>query len=280
MGRFPDPTGDRMKGYELATRTVLPRRTYTVLRLDGRAFHRYTRGLDRPYDFRLMADLDVTAIAMLTDMAGAQFAYVQSDEISVLLTDFAAASTEPYFGGQVQKLVSVAASVATAQFNRLRPGPEFPLAVFDARVFTVPTLEEALAYFAWRQADAVRNAVTMAAATRYSPRELHEQPVSRRRELLEVAGIRFDGYDEGFRRGRLVHRQHSLREVTFTRGDTGEQITQLCDSHAWVVTPAPEFATLTDLTALAVPAALTALTALTASNPVLAADLEAAALTP
>jgi tRNA(His) guanylyltransferase len=86
-----DSLGDRMKSqYEDRTRLYLPRRTYTIVRVDGRAFHSYCRGLERPFDRDLMADMDATAIALCEEMQGARLAFVQSDEISVLLTRLAA----------------------------------------------------------------------------------------------------------------------------------------------------------------------------------------------
>ncbi len=80
-----DSLGDRMKGhYESRTRVLLPRRTFVVLRIDGVCFHGYTHGCERPYDLGLMSDMDATALALCRNIAGAQLAYVQSDEISVL----------------------------------------------------------------------------------------------------------------------------------------------------------------------------------------------------
>ena len=84
-----DDLGDRMKrDYESRTRYFLPRRTYTLIRIDGKAFHTYTRNCARPYDVDLMAAMDAAAIGVCIEAQGAQFAFVQSDEISILLTDF------------------------------------------------------------------------------------------------------------------------------------------------------------------------------------------------
>ena len=90
-----DSLGDRMKAdYENRMRCFLPRRTYTLLRVDGKSFHSYTRGCGRPFDAELMADMDAAAQALCENITGAQLAFVQSDEISVLLTDFASTQTE------------------------------------------------------------------------------------------------------------------------------------------------------------------------------------------
>lgn len=130
-----DALGERMKAYERATRQVLPPRTYTIVRVDGRAFHTYCRGLERPFDARFAADMDRVTEILCSEISGAVFGYVQSDEISLLLTDFGTQQTTPWFGGVVAKMVSLSASLATATFNTLRPYGE--LALFDSRVFTI-----------------------------------------------------------------------------------------------------------------------------------------------
>src|SRR5690242_17305079 len=100
--------GDRMKEYEWAYRYVLPRRTYTILRVDGRAFHNLTKGLDRPYDERFMDIMDTVAYELCQEIQGARLAYVQSDEISVLYTDFDAPGTQAWFGGVLAKQLTSA----------------------------------------------------------------------------------------------------------------------------------------------------------------------------
>jgi len=115
-----DTLGDRMKDFENVTRYVIPRRTYTILRLDGKAFHTYTRNLQKPFDSELSNDIDVSVIALLTEIGGARFAYCQSDEISILLTDVDNINTQTWFNGNIQKISSVASSFLTAEFNRRR----------------------------------------------------------------------------------------------------------------------------------------------------------------
>ena len=116
-----DELGNRMKDqYENRTRYLIPRRTYTILRLDGKAFHTYTKGLNRPFDSSLIQDMNDAVIAMIGEIQGAVFAYTQSDEISVLLTDFEKESINAWFDGNIQKIASVSASMITAEFNRLR----------------------------------------------------------------------------------------------------------------------------------------------------------------
>lgn len=166
-GPMRDDLGDRIKSdYENRTRYYLPRRTYVIIRIDGKSFHGYTRGLPRPFDLELMEDMDETAKSLCREINGARFAYVQSDEISILVTDFDSAQTEAWFDNNLQKMCSLSASIATAHFNEAshRGMKEVAaLAHFDSRVFTIPDPVEAYNYFVWRQQDATRNSVTMTA---------------------------------------------------------------------------------------------------------------------
>src|SRR5690348_14094376 len=116
-----DDLGDRMKNsYENRTRYSLPRRTYTIIRIDGKAFHTYTKNLQKPFDAGLYEDIDKAIIEIMPQIQGADFAYTQSDEISILLTDFATTQTNAWFDGNIQKIVSVASSIMTAEFNKQR----------------------------------------------------------------------------------------------------------------------------------------------------------------
>ena len=115
-----DDLGNRMKDYEQRTRIKLPRRTNTIIRMDGKAFHTYTKGLDRPFDENLMYDMNATTQFLCENIQGAKIGYVQSDEISILLTDFDKLTTDAWFDYNVQKMVSVSASLATGKFNERR----------------------------------------------------------------------------------------------------------------------------------------------------------------
>lgn len=166
-----DNLGNRMKGnYENRTQTWVPRRTYTIIRIDGKAFHSYTKGLTRPFDNGLSDAMNATALFLCQEIQGAKFGFVQSDEISILMTDFDNIETDVWFGGNVQKIVSVAASLATAKFNAVRPGK---LAMFDCRVFTIPDPTEVVNYFIWRQKDTIRNSIQAVAQSIYSPKQLN-----------------------------------------------------------------------------------------------------------
>ena len=191
--------------YEDRTRFMLPRRTYTIVRVDGRAFHHYCRGLERPFDAVFAQNMDLTAMAMCGVMQGARLAFVQSDEISVLLTDFASPDTEAWFDGNIQKIVSIAASEATRDFNYAR---EDHRATFDARAFTIPDPVEVENYFIWRQKDATRNSVSMAAQAVFSHKQLQGVSTEAMQEMLFTEkGINWNDYPEGFKRGRVVVRE-------------------------------------------------------------------------
>jgi tRNA(His) guanylyltransferase len=213
-----DSLGDRMKErYEDRNRYFLPRRTYTIIRVDGRAFHTWTRGLDKPYDSQFMVCMDAAALALCKDIAGAKLAYVQSDEISVLLTDFEKNDTEAWFDGNLQKIVSVSASVATVAFNlklmelkgsssedEITITKRTPNAVFDSRAFTIADRIEVMNYFVWRQKDAERNSVTLLASAYASHKQLHGKSAAARQDIIHAAGDNWNNHPTSFKRGRVV----------------------------------------------------------------------------
>lgn len=195
--------------YEDRTRFQLPARTYLILRADGRAFHTWTKGLERPYDTRFMTWMDHTAEALIKEIAGAQFAYVQSDEISVLITDFDQISTEGWFDNNVQKMVSVGASIATAAFASTLQnyvGSTRKVPTFDARVFTIPDPTEVANYFIWRQKDAERNSVSMLSQHYYSAKQLNGKNIAAQHEMIHKAGDNWAKHPDGYKRGRVVRR--------------------------------------------------------------------------
>jgi tRNA(His) 5'-end guanylyltransferase len=195
-----------MKGqYEVRAQTYLPRRTYTIIRLDGKAFHTFTRGCDKPWDSQLAGAMIDAASATVSEIQGAQFAYVQSDEVSVLLTDFAKTSTDAWFDGNVQKMVSIAASMMTAYFNNSYHYGK--TALFDARVFVIPDRTEVENYFIWRQQDCVRNSVAALAQAHFSHNRLHGLSGDEMQELLfQERGINWAQEPEEFKNGTLVHK--------------------------------------------------------------------------
>lgn len=234
-----DTLGNRMKTYERVTQTVLPRRAYTLIRADGRAFHTYLRGAQKPYDFDFAADMDHITKTLCEEVSGTVFAYTQSDEISLLLTDFAAPGTQPWFGGEVQKIVSTVAAIATAALCGRRPGKP---ATFDARVFTVADPAEVANYFLWRQRDAVRNSISMAAQAHFSHKRLHGVNTGQMQELLwSEKGINWNDSPAGVKRGRVVVKAGGERDVTFTHKRTQQTKTVTAYRTWWEVQEAPHF---------------------------------------
>lgn len=210
MGNKKDSLGDRMKEfYENRTRNFLPRRTYTIIRVDGKAFHSYTRGLVRPFDEKLVNDMDETACYMCKNIQGAKFAFVQSDEISILLTDFEGLTTDAWFDGNIQKMASISASLATAKFNELRPNK---IALFDSRVFTIPSDIEVENYFIWRQQDTTRNSISSVAQSMFSHRELENKNTDQTQEMCFKKGVNWNDFSAKLKRGRLIVKQDYEKE--------------------------------------------------------------------
>ena len=233
----PITLADRMKRYEHVERRYLPRRTYTLLRLDGRAFHTYTRGMERPFDGRLALAMNETASALCREISGARFAYVQSDEISLLLTDFASHGTEPWMGGDLAKVLSLSAAIATAAFNGAVPsnwrdrGP----ALFDSRAWTIADPNEVANYFVWRQRDCVKNSITMVAQAHFPHGRLDGLNSAQRQELLfQEAGVNWNDTPDGFKRGRVTVKE------TYHVGGTEGQVP--VPRTRWVGQAAPHFA--------------------------------------
>lgn len=227
-----DQLGDRMKDfYEDRTRYKLARRTNTIIRIDGKAFHTYTKGLQRPFDQGLMEDMNKTTEYLCQNIQGAKFGYVQSDEISILITDYDDITTHAWFDGNLQKMASIAASLATAKFNQLRMArkskevqrpfgegyektgnlnygeiQDFKLAMFDARVFQIPYQEEVVNYFIWRQQDATRNSISSVAQSLYSHKELNGKKTDQMQEMIFQKGINWNDYTPREKRGALIRK--------------------------------------------------------------------------
>lgn len=211
-----DSLGDRMKRYEDTSRFFLLRRMYTIIRIDGKAFHTYTKGLKRPFDDDLIFDMDETTKFLCQNIQGVKLGYVQSDEISLILTDFDEITTSAWFDNNIQKMSSVSASMATAKFNQLRTNRNISkLAYFDARVFQVPTKTEAINYLIWRQNDATRNSISSVAQSMYSHKELHGKNGNQMQEMIFQKGLNWNDLPTGYKRGRVVCRQQEDGENTF-----------------------------------------------------------------
>jgi len=204
--------GDRMKDYERVPQTRLARRLPVIMRLDGKAFHSLTKGMDRPFDERLIRCMWETARYLCSEVQGCRLAYVQSDEISLLLTDWDHFDTESWFDYKVQKLVSVSAALATAAFNRAFQkefeGTPFAgrIAVFDSRAANYPR-HEVVNYFVWRERDWIRNSLQMLAQANFSHKELQGKNTGMMRRMLMDKGIMWDDLPTYLRYGACILRQ-------------------------------------------------------------------------
>jgi tRNA(His) 5'-end guanylyltransferase len=229
MNNMKDDLGNRMKlNYEDRTRYSLPRRTYTIIRLDQKCGHTYTKGLDKPFDKGYMEDMDNAVIAMLPEIQGAVFAYLQSDECSILLTDFSTIQTDAWFDGNIQKMASVSASIITAEFNKYRTqrfietksmnvcGGEFISAYFDSRVFTIPDRVEVMNMLIWRNQDCARNSVSMVAQANFSHKELQGKSTPKMHEMLHTKGVNWaTDYTDGEKNGRLIVKESYTIDIGF-----------------------------------------------------------------
>lgn len=201
-----DSLGDRMKNqYEDRTRWMLPRRTWTIIRCDGKAFYSFTRGCMKPFDPALNYAMVEGTLRLVREAQGAKFAYLQSDEISVVLTDFDRIETQAWFDGNAQKIVSVAASVVTAGFGECY----FRQPTFDARVFTIPDPVEVENYFIWRQKDAIRNSVQSLAQAHFSAKQLHGCDQKTMLAMLTDEGVEWGSSPINVQRGTAIVRSEA-----------------------------------------------------------------------
>lgn len=175
--------GDRMKKYEAASRAVLPIRMPIIIRLDGKAFHTLTKKCQRPFDETFHSAM-IEGTKALLDHIPARLAYTQSDEVSLLLIDYNKFDTQQWFGGVIQKMVSVSASVMAVHFSK-HFGKS---AYFDSRVFAVPE-RDAKNYFVWRQKDAKTNGIQMIGQSIFSHKQLHLKSIQ------DIIGMLPDDYE-------------------------------------------------------------------------------------
>lgn len=212
-----DNYGDRMKQYEgvEASRKAIPLLPI-MIRLDGRGFHSFCRDLEKPYDIRL-SNLMKETTKFLVEQTNAKIGYTQSDEISLVLysDDY---DTQNFFDGKFQKLCSVVASLCTAFFNtnlpKYIPGKDV-LAIFDCRVWNVPNKIEAANTILWREQDATKNSISMAARHYFSHDSLIGKSGQIMQDMLYMnCGINWNNYPEFFKRGTFIQRKH--KEVEYS----------------------------------------------------------------
>ena len=224
MSNKRDSLGDRMKNnYENRAKTYLTRRMPVIIRLDGKAFHTFTKGMKKPYDEIFHNTMNATMKYLCENIQGCKIGYTQSDEITLLLTDYDTLDTDAWFDNNVQKICSVSASMATMVFNAVFSelyhnkmfeeedptiNPYFDIlfkklntAMFDSRCFNIPE-DEVTNCFIWRQQDATRNAIQMLGQCNFSHRELQGKSCNDIQDMLMTQkGINFNDMPTEFKRG-------------------------------------------------------------------------------
>lgn len=238
MAKKRDALGDRMKKYEYITRTYLVPRMPVIIRLDGKAFRTFTRGFKRPFDEVLISTMQDTTKYLCENIQGCVLGYTQSDEITLVLVDYNKLNSCAWFDNNIQKMCSIAASMATFAFNRFfvanldafyESNTDIDLteigyhitfseeddckyyeaykkaaekgAMFDARVFNIPK-EEVCNCVLWRQNDATRNSVEMVAQAHFSHGVLQNKSQSQMQDMLMLEkGINWNDFPVHQKRG-------------------------------------------------------------------------------
>lgn len=239
--------GNRMKEYyENPYRFYLPRRSPMIIRLDMRAGHSFTKGFQRPFDDIFIKSIQETAKYLCENIENVKCSYQQSDEISLLLTDYDNVGTQAWFNKNLQKMCSIAASMATLAFNRIFEEQVSAIdfdwsmgiegidpnylsalykarekgAMFDARCFSIPK-EEVCNYFIWRQNDCTRNSIQMVAQANFSHKQLQNKSCDELQEMLwQEKNINWNDFDTVKKRGSCCTKtgRHTVIDMK-----TGEQ---------------------------------------------------------
>lgn len=221
MSQNKDSLGERIKSYEYQyTSDRLMPMVPWIARLDGKAFHTFTKGLDRPF-CKPFRNLMVDVTKYLVEETSAKVGYTQSDEITLCWNnkDY---KNEGLFKGKVHKLNSVLASMCTLAFNRFLPqylSNEYTKksGIFDCRVFAVPTEMEAYNVFLWRELDAARNSVQMAGQSEFSHTELQNKDQNKIKEMLiKERNIDWEKYPDWAKYGCFVRRKKRLVQFSLT----------------------------------------------------------------
>ena len=221
-----DELGTRMKEfYEGVPKTRLVRRMPVAIRLDGKAFHTFTRGFEKPFDEVLGKSMRETMKYLCENIQGCVLGYTQSDEITLILVDYQNLNSCAWFDYEVQKMCSISASMATMAFNKFftKNVNYFEMthehddtineycttlvnaaekgAMFDARCFNIPK-EEVCNLIYWRQLDATRNSIQMVGQANFSHKELQKKSCNMIQEMLFAEkGINWNDYPTYLKRG-------------------------------------------------------------------------------
>lgn len=235
-----DSLGDRMKIFEKAAKSSLPIRMPVIIRLDGNSFHTYTKGCKKPVDENLVYCMNETAKYLCNNIQGCKLAYVQSDEISLLLVNYDSLVSQPWFGNSVQKMCSISAGMASSIFTSLSGrifDGSMKVATFDSRVFVLPK-EEVCNVFIWRQQDAIRNSVQMLARSMFSHKKCDKKNQNDLKEMCKAEGTDWDYLPQSQKVGRCIVKVYKNKLCVNKK--TGEEIETLRSE--WVVdNTTPEF---------------------------------------
>lgn len=231
LKKMNDSLGDRMKLYENAYRQTLLPRMPIIIRIDGRAFHTWTKGLERPFCDIFHNIMCKTAFELIQQISGAELAYTQSDEISILVHYYKRFNSESWFANNIQKIVSVSASIATAIFNEHITHRS--LATFDSRCFLLPE-NEVCNYFIWRQRDCVRNSILSYANHLCGHKECQNKNISELQELCFQKGFNWNDVVPHFKRGSAIYKEDSLIKIN-KEIPTFSQDRDFIEKHLWVI---------------------------------------------
>lgn len=214
-----DDFGDRIKSYETCPDIKLPERLPLIVRLDGKAFHTFTKRakVKKPFSKSMHNAMCQATIALCSNIQNIRFGYTQSDEISLLIYPKKTTS-HPWLGNRLQKIVSITAGIATAHFNLwAREWSESSLTPhFDSRAFVLP-IHEVKNYFWWRQSDAIRNSVSMLAQSKFSHQELHGKDCETMIEMLrQEYSLNWDDLELWCKQGSLITKDEKSYRARWT----------------------------------------------------------------
>lgn len=202
-----DSLGDRMKSYEAVYNHTLTPNSCVFIRVDGRAFHTFTKNLNKPFDMHFIDCMENAAVVVSKEMQGFKLGYVQSDEATFMLTDFDTPQSQPWFGYELNKLVSLTASLMSVHFNAYYfpygSGSVSNIPVFDARAFVVPK-DDAANVFVWRQKDWLRNSLNMYAQAFFSHKEMQGKKASDLHDMLHGLGLSWNNLSAQVKNGSYI----------------------------------------------------------------------------
>ena len=260
-----DDLGTRMKEfYEQVPKTRLVRRMPVAIRIDGKAFHTFTRGFRKPFDHILIKTMQETTKYLCENIQGCVLGYTQSDEITLILVDYQKLTSSAWFDYEVQKLCSISASMATMAFNKYfaknvddyrfdkwdgiskyEKGTEEYIktllkavekgAMFDARCFNIPK-EEVTNLIYWRQLDATRNSIQMVGQANFSHKELQNKSCNDIQDMLhEQKGINWNDYPTVYKRGTACIKNRKIIEYLDEFKVTAKLMDSTKTENSWII---------------------------------------------